>query len=255
MTFLSAAEEFEREGRQQATYGESPDWIRRVLQAYTRTEEYRWRVLLRQAARGSRADVPLGTPISVRSLEQRPMSSVPQVATAAARTQIYEIPATSGGQPAAPNQAILSTQQITTGQAMDLGNILQTAVNVYGQFAEARAIMRGGQQMLVDDEFGVDISRGVARQQMALTPLLPAIPQAILRGGIPAIANFLMGLGLGITADQATELAGFIKSSCKGKRRRRKRLATMSDIKDLAALKSVLGSGKAFDTWIATRRM
>jgi hypothetical protein len=32
-------------------------------------------------------------------------------------------------------------------------------------------------------------------------------------------------------------------------------LATHSDIKDLAALKAVLGSGKAFDTWIATRKM
>ena len=37
------------------------------------------------------------------------------------------------------------------------------------------------------------------------------------------------------------------------KRRRRKRLATQSDLKDLAALKGILGSGKAFDTWIATR--
>jgi len=35
-------------------------------------------------------------------------------------------------------------------------------------------------------------------------------------------------------------------------RRRRKRLATVSDIKDLAALKSVLGNGEAFKTWIAT---
>ena len=38
----------------------------------------------------------------------------------------------------------------------------------------------------------------------------------------------------------------------RGCRRRRKRLATLSDIKDLAALKSVLGGGKAFETWIAT---
>lgn len=35
-------------------------------------------------------------------------------------------------------------------------------------------------------------------------------------------------------------------------RRRRKRLATLSDIRDLAALKSVLGNGEAFKTWIAT---
>lgn len=35
-------------------------------------------------------------------------------------------------------------------------------------------------------------------------------------------------------------------------RRRRRRLATTSDIKDLAALKAVLGNGEAFKTWIAT---
>lgn len=42
------------------------------------------------------------------------------------------------------------------------------------------------------------------------------------------------------------------KEKCKTRRRKR-RLATMSDIKDLAALKAILGGGKAFDTWIATR--
>lgn len=36
------------------------------------------------------------------------------------------------------------------------------------------------------------------------------------------------------------------------KRRRRKRLASTSDLKDLAALKGVLGGGKAFEVWIAT---
>ena len=36
------------------------------------------------------------------------------------------------------------------------------------------------------------------------------------------------------------------------RRRRRRRLATASDIKDLGALKGVLGMGKAFELWIAT---
>lgn len=36
-------------------------------------------------------------------------------------------------------------------------------------------------------------------------------------------------------------------------RKRKRRLASVSDIKDLAALKSVLGGGKAFESWIATR--
>ncbi len=35
-------------------------------------------------------------------------------------------------------------------------------------------------------------------------------------------------------------------------RRRRKRLATKSDLSDLAALKGILGGGKAFEVWIAT---
>jgi len=38
----------------------------------------------------------------------------------------------------------------------------------------------------------------------------------------------------------------------KKSRRRRKRLATMGDLKDLAALKGILGQGKAFEVWIAT---
>lgn len=36
------------------------------------------------------------------------------------------------------------------------------------------------------------------------------------------------------------------------KRRRRRSLATKGDIRDIGALKSVLGGGKALDTWIAT---
>lgn len=36
------------------------------------------------------------------------------------------------------------------------------------------------------------------------------------------------------------------------KRRRRKRLATQGDLKDLAALKGILGNGKSFEVWIAT---
>ncbi len=36
------------------------------------------------------------------------------------------------------------------------------------------------------------------------------------------------------------------------KRRRRKALATKGDLKDLAALKGILGGGKSFETWIAT---
>jgi len=54
-----------------------------------------------------------------------------------------------------------------------------------------------------------------------------------------------------VTIDNATGKCVAVRK-CKSRKRRR-RLASLSDIKDLAALKQVLGGGKAFDTWIATR--
>jgi len=38
----------------------------------------------------------------------------------------------------------------------------------------------------------------------------------------------------------------------KQRRRRRKRIATQQDVKDIASIKGVLGGGKALETWIAT---
>ena len=46
-------------------------------------------------------------------------------------------------------------------------------------------------------------------------------------------------------------VAAGVRVPCK-RRRRRKRLATLSDIRDLAALQNILGKGEAFKTWIAT---
>jgi len=69
--------------------------------------------------------------------------------------------------------------------------------------------------------------------------------------------NFFMGETLTptttteVTIDNATGKCIALRK--KKSRKRRRRLATLSDIKDLAALKQVLGGGKAFDTWIATR--
>lgn len=72
----------------------------------------------------------------------------------------------------------------------------------------------------------------------------------------PALAP-AAGVGIGVAAgeiyDYFMDENGTMsaKKKCK-KRRRRKRLATVSDIADLAALKSILGNGDAFKTWIAT---
>ena len=51
--------------------------------------------------------------------------------------------------------------------------------------------------------------------------------------------------------DTGEAVAVAVKKPCK-RRRRRRRLATQSDIRDLAALKAVLGDGQNLKTWIAT---
>ena len=143
-------------------------------------------------------------------------------------------------------------------EAMDLGAImggLTQAVDIYGRVKD---IQRGGtygggaiqpqyvssgMPMMGSDTFGVSPA------------YLGAFP-AVVGGGLSLgskIGTAIAGLGLGLAADEIGAIAG-ICSKVKSRRRRR-RLATHSDIKDLAALKAILGSGKAFDTWIATRKM
>jgi hypothetical protein len=142
-------------------------------------------------------------------------------------------------------------------EEMDLGAImggLTQAVDIYGRVKD---IQRGTtrpmgpaavaglamQPTFVSDTFGV---------QPAYLGAFPAVIGGAGSMG-SKIGTAIAGLGLGLAADEIGAIAG-ICSKVKSRRRRR-RLATHSDIKDLAALKAILGSGKAFDTWIATRKM
>ena len=254
--------EREKERRRQETYGESPAWIRRVVEAYGRSEEYKWRALLRQAARGSRADIPLGAPISVGDAAKRTSTGVPRLATASTRSQTGPVLSTikpARRQQTAPNQTFIPTQPNTKRPTMDLGSIIENLGREYlerrfprpvptfpGPFPDRPPIMT---TPVGDDTYGVNLLRrlpgagGVARLPAAIGRMSTA----------DKIGTAIGALGLGLAAD---EIAAIAETASKVKcRRKRRRLATHSDIKDLAALKSVLGSGKAFDTWIATRRM
>lgn len=264
--FLSVADEFEKEARIQRVYGESPDWIRRVLQAYTRQEEYRWRILLRQAARGSRADIPLGTPISVRNAQQQPSAGVPSVATVTAPTAVSEISRPAAIQPAAPNQAVLPNTTGQTESTMDLGNILGSITDIARTYYGIRYMGMGAPSAVAPPSQAPVMAQPVGYQMADTYGVTPS--PAFLGAAVPAIVGAgrslasrlgqnigaaAAGAGIALTAEEAMFLGSVAsKTKC---RRRRRRLATHSDIKDLAALKAVLGSGKAFDTWIATRKM
>lgn len=252
--------EREKERRRQETYGESPAWIRRVVQAYGRSEEYKWRALLRQAAQGSRADIPLGAPISVGDAAKRTSAGVPTMVAAPARVQTRPVLSTikpAGRQQTAPNQTFVPTQPTSTRPTMDLGNIIT-------QLGSAYITARYGQPPTPRPTYPVPGAMPIMAQPVDTFGVQPTFGPLIAGGRAVAgyvgrmstadkIGTAIGALGLGLAADEIAEIAAAAsKVKC---RRKRRRLATHSDIKDLAALKAVLGTGKAFDTWIATRKM
>lgn len=98
---------------------------------------------------------------------------------------------------------------------MDLGTLLNTGLQAYGNYQLQKL------------------------QQQTNSPFIPDI-----------IERPLFPDRFTVTTDPATGQVTSVKQ-CK-KRRRRKRLATVSDIRDLAALSSVIGKGEMLKTWIAT---
>ena len=226
--------------------------MRRAQQTFLDVAEARW---AREIAR--RSGIPVGVQIDRRDLPSTG-GSVPEVAgQAASRTPPVLSPSIAGrGTPSYIPQ--LQNQQEAN---VDLGAImggLTQAVDIYGQVMDIRrgtAAPGVRQPTVVQPQFVSSPTPSVgmgAFQQPALAPLIPfAGPAVGSLGG--KIGTAIAGLGLGLAADEIAVIAGAAsKVKC---RRRRRRLATHSDIKDLAALKAVLGSGKAFDTWIATRKM
>lgn len=85
--------------------------------------------------------------------------------------------------------------------------------------------------------------------------MAPAAPTVVQGGGGGIVPPVDMGGG---ACDSDPRNNYVLKFSCgqwkwvKKQKRRRKRLATSSDIKDLSSLKGVLGGGKILETWIAT---
>lgn len=150
--------------------------------------------------------------------------------------------------------------------ALDLGSIVRTLGEQYITTrwgTPDRAVMGGG-RMAPLSATPVSYPEGVGYGQvtpalMGGTPLSLAAPAArgafgFLAGSSKSkIAGILGAAGLGLGVAEIADLAGALsKVKCK---RRRRRLATHSDIKDLAALSAVLGKGKLLETWVATRRI
>lgn len=83
----------------------------------------------------------------------------------------------------------------------------------------------------------------------------PLIPN-FLETNLPATSVATGATGMACGGGAPKRVLGYLSADgtfcAKKSRRRRRKLATTGDIKDLASLKAVLGGGKAFETWIAT---
>ena len=183
-----------------------------------------------------------------------PRPSLPAVASTTARSAPPEVSGQSTGVNKAPiSQPVPQTfaavgeqkleplvQEGTQTMSLDLGNLLGTLGSSYIQ---ARYGQPQPQQPLLTTPPYV-------------TPIMPQGPRAGIAAQ-PVDTLYEMGkegydyfFGNGTVPKNMTvdPVTGRL---CKKQRRRRKRLATTSDIKDLAALKSVL-SPADLKTWIAT---
>ena len=141
---------------------------------------------------------------------------------------------------------------------MDLGDIVKTLGQTYieTRFGDRRPIMdrfpgpvQRQPQVMVGDTYGVDLQRPAL-----IAPLVQGARALTGFATRDRIAAAIAATGVALTAEElATIATAASKTKC---RRRRRRLATHADIKDIASLKTVFGSDKAgFNTWIATRKM
>ncbi len=111
---------------------------------------------------------------------------------------------------------------------------------------------------------GGGIGGGVITGQPLVGGVGPQLPVVTPGGGMPVPTTYQRPAGI-IAQHQANhpghnqyhygDCWDPVKQRWIHKRkRRRNRLATKSDLSDLAALKGVLGGGKAFEVWIATHK-
>jgi len=184
-----------------------------------------------------------------------PRPSLPAVAPTTARAAPPEVSGQSTGvnqtpisQPVPQTFAAVGEQKLeplvqegTQTMSLDLGNLLGT---LGSQYISARYGQPKPPAIMAPTIVAQGPSAGVL--QPVLTPPVAA--------GLGAAAGELYDF---FTDDQKAQLGNGMRIDpvtgrlCKKQRRRRKRLATTSDIKDLAALKSVL-SPADLKTWIAT---
>lgn len=241
--------------------------------------------LVRQRILGSRADIPLGIPVSAEVL-QRTRAGVPKMGGPTVAQGATEILETITGQEESGvfddifggigdvfgnllegiNSTVEGVASVvgdvasTAGQIGQVGVAFEEAIGgIRGQVSALPALIRGRPPVLTPGSRAQDVAAGVGLGELIeegieyVTDFFDDEEQVMEGELIPA-----NGAMAACDLDPANYYYGYSSAANgyvlkKKRRRRRKMLATPSDLKQLAALKGVLGQGKAFETWIATR--
>jgi hypothetical protein len=249
-------------------------------------DDYRYRsalnAALRRRAAIRRPQAALGPAIDRRDVGVEPSSRIPEMAAGTPAGPARLLPQARPQGTAAPNQNQLQTRR---NEGMDLGTILGGIRDVADTYYDIKyGDPRRRQQLPIMDDFGLGgtniVSRRDAIRYASGNEVGPFggggnFPRRITPGGV---IGGLAGGALGDLAQQGLnllrgdEVFGGSMDNCnkpsdyvghwdemsgtyvlkKKRKRRRKQLITQSDIKGLAALKGVVGTGKIMETWIAT---
>jgi len=249
----------------------------------------RLNALLRQRAAGSRADIPLGVP-KPRPVLQRPGGVLPKMGTEAVAQgagQIYQtitgetesgmfddifggIGDVAGNIIEGINTVVEGVGSVVTdvaaaaGQIGQLGGAFEQAIaNIQTTAAGIPALIRGGVPVVyrgpaqtagpsTAEAVGIGAAAGEFLEEAY--DYLFGEEQPAMEGQLIPASSAMAACDLqpeNYYYGWSSAANGYVLK--KKRRRRRKMLATPSDLKQLAALKGVLGQGKAFETWIATR--
>lgn len=186
------------------------------------------------------ADIPVGTRADRRLRPVPPLRGIPAVVpgTASGRTGAHtsetvrqaQTPDTGLNPDAPPSVTIMPVPNVGVGinpkgGSMDLGSLIGDIATTY-------------------------IGARYGNQQVAAPLPYPPAQQQFADVGIPFVDVVREAPAKGYVWNPDAN-CGQGKWQ-KKRRRRRSRLATPTDIKDLSSLKGVLGSGEAFKVWIAT---
>ena len=241
---------------------------------------------IRQRILGSRADIPLGVPVGSQML-QRAGTGLPTMGgQAVAQSEAKVLETITGAEESGVFDDIFGGIGDVAGNLLEgINSVVEGVASVVGDVAATAGQVgeiRGQFETAIEDITGQVSAlpalirpgtRPIGPRPGQISPLEGAGVGAAVGEFIEDVYDYFTGdeeptpmegellpAGAAAMCDMAPENFYYGWNSAsqtyvlkKKRRRRRKMLATPSDLKQLAALKGVLGQGKAFETWIATR--